>query len=152
MRHNVHPAPHDRFFSPAKLLVGLVALLAVIAGLMSMHALDTTVDHSGQRTAVFTEMLVDGLDHVDSIGEAASIATAAISGDDAITVAGLLGCAAAGMLCALGVVALVRRMVTKHPAPSAALNTSSPRLGPVKATQVIPRATPSLFALTVLRT
>jgi hypothetical protein len=151
MRHTSRPA-RDRSFVTPKLFVGLFALLAVIAGLMSMHALDTTVGHSGQPTAVITEMLVDGAEHVDAIGGAATTATAAIASDDAITVAGLLGCAAAGMVCALGVIALVKRAMTGRLAPSGAVVTASPRVAPVTATQVIPRATPSLFALTVLRT
>jgi hypothetical protein len=127
-----------------KLLVVFLALLAVIAGLLSMHALDATISHSGQPTAAIADVLLDSTDHVDSIATPASSDEIALAG-------GLLGCAAAGMLCALGVIALMRRAAGTRP-PSGVTATASREVAPQAATRSIHRAAPSIFALTVLRT
>jgi hypothetical protein len=117
----------------------------VITGLLSMHALDSTVSHSGQPTAVIAEILFDKSALVDSI-----VSTTA--SDDMAVDAGLIGCAAAGMLCALGVIALVRRTLTARLPFVDAVDKVSPQVAPLEATRTIPRTAPSLFALAVLRT
>jgi hypothetical protein len=144
MRLNSRSAPRPPVTATTKLLVVFLALLAVIAGLLSMHALDATISHSGQPTAAIADVLLDSTDHVDSIATPASSDEIALAG-------GLLGCAAAGMLCALGVIALMRRATGTRP-PSGVTATASREVAPQAATRSIHRAAPSIFALTVLRT
>jgi hypothetical protein len=122
-----------------------VALLAVIAGLLSMHALDATISHSGQPTAAIADVLLDSTDHVDSIATTSS-------SDDIALAGGLLGCAAMGMLCTLGVIALTRRATGARPPSSGTTAKASPNVTPRGATGSVLRAAPSIFALTVLRT
>jgi hypothetical protein len=130
-----------------------------LAGLASMHALERTVGHAGQSTTVIAGMTADGPDEGGSLAadlatDAATSATApdAASGAEAAELAGLLGCASAGLLCALGVVALIRRAVTGRRPSSQAPSTAPPRGAPLAATQVVQRAAPSVLALSVLRT
>ena len=144
MRLNSRSAPRLLTTSSTKLLVGLVALLAVVTGLMSMHALDATTSHSGQPTAVIAEMLAT-TDHVDSI-------VSTTSSSDALQDAGLIGCAAAGLLCALGVIALVKRSLNARTQSVKNAAKAPPRVAPLTATITVPRTAPSLFALTVIRT
>jgi hypothetical protein len=128
-----------------RLFTFLLALLAVIAGLLSMHVLDATTSNSGQPTAAIADVLLDRTDHVDST------AVPAVPDDIALT-GGLLGCAAAGMLCALGVIALMRRVVHTQPPSPGMVTRVSPRVAPQSATHSVARAAPSIFALAVLRT
>ncbi len=128
-----------------------------------MHALERTVGPAGQPTIVIAGMTADGPDEGGSLAadlatglttDAATSATTpvAASGDEAAELAGLLGCASAGLLCALGVVALIRRAVTGRRPSSQAPSTAPPRGAPLAATQVVQRAAPSVLALSVLRT
>ncbi|WP_440711672.1 hypothetical protein [Herbiconiux sp. YIM B11900] len=146
MRTDSQPSSPPAPTTLTKVIVGLVALLAVVMGLLSMHALDATVGHSGQPTVLIADVFVENLDHVDSI------APATTSSDVTMAAGGLIGCAAAGVLCALGVLALVKRAVRARE-PSVGESSSAPSERPrLVVARAIPRATPSLFALTVLRT
>lgn len=145
MRSASRPSSRPAATTLTKVVVGLVSLLAVIMGLLSMHALDTAVSQSVQPAVFIADVIVDSTDHIDSIATVTS-------SDGTITVAGLIGCAAAGVLCALGALALVKRALrAREPAPAEPATTSSPRPR-LAIARTIPRTAPSLFALTVIRT
>lgn len=145
MRSVSRPSSRPAVTTLTKVVVGLVTLLAVVIGLLSMHALDTTVSHSGQPSVLMADVLVESTDHVDSIA-------AATSSDVMIAAAGLIGCAAAGVLCALGVLALVRRVVREREPSPGEPAASPPQRHRLAVARAIPRIAPSLFALTVIRT
>lgn len=145
MRLNSHSAPLLFTTTVTNVLVALVALLAVLTGLMSMHALDATTGHSGQPTAVIAEMLSDTTDHVGTV-------VTTTSADDVLVAAGLIGCAAAGLICALGVVALIKRSLDARTPSVENAAKAPPRVAPLRATVTIPRTAPSLFSLAVIRT
>ena len=132
--------------SATRVLVSILAALAVLTALLSMHAFD------GEQPVASTEVGVvhAAPGHAEQFEPIAALTDSAVV--DSARALGLIGCAALGTLCALGAITVMKRAGSTSPPLSRIGGTAPFRLEPMRATRHVASEAPSLFSLSILRT